>query len=150
MHSFHNVLVSKFNLYNRVGFQDATSAGIVGKHLHKSRIYHRIHDCPSTTSELSIRRDINEYRLVIFPQPVDDVRAELDNLLVHVYKRKSEQENDEAIVRIHRMTIKRSPFMPPEKPLQLAKINSGSSSFPKSWIACAVLYALSGNQTCPA
>lgn len=67
MHSFHNILVSKFNLYNRVGLQDATSAGVVGEHLHETRIYCRIHDRPSATSELSIRRDVNEYRLRILP-----------------------------------------------------------------------------------
>eukprot|EP00160_Parvularia_atlantis_P017284 Unigene5881_Nuclearia_a/m.17975 Unigene5881_Nuclearia_a/g.17975 ORF Unigene5881_Nuclearia_a/g.17975 Unigene5881_Nuclearia_a/m.17975 type:complete len:301 (+) Unigene5881_Nuclearia_a:796-1698(+) len=40
---------------------------------------------------------------------------------------------------------------PPENPRQLAKIISGSSSpWLKSLIACAVLNAESGNQTCPA
>lgn len=42
------------------------------------------------------------------------------------------------------------PFMPLEKPLQLAKIISGRCSRLKSRIAWAVLKAESGNQTCPA
>ena len=42
------------------------------------------------------------------------------------------------------------PFIPPEKPRQLAKMMSGSSSRPKSLMACAVLYAESGNHTWPA
>ena len=43
-----------------------------------------------------------------------------------------------------------TPFMPPENPLQLAKIISGSLSLLKSLIACAVLYEESGNHTWPA
>ena len=40
---------------------------------------------------------------------------------------------------------------PPEKPRQLAStINGKPSPVLKSWMACAVLYAESGNQTCPA
>ena len=40
---------------------------------------------------------------------------------------------------------------PPEKPRQLARMTSGSPSpVLKSWMACAVLYAESGNQTWPA
>mmetsp|Transcript_25199 Transcript_25199/g.62413 ORF Transcript_25199/g.62413 Transcript_25199/m.62413 type:complete len:205 (+) Transcript_25199:4174-4788(+) len=39
---------------------------------------------------------------------------------------------------------------PPEKPRQLAKIISGSSSWLMSAMPCAVLYALSGYHTCPA
>lgn len=42
------------------------------------------------------------------------------------------------------------PFMPLEKPRQLAKINSGRCSRLKSRMAWAVLKAESGNQTCPA
>lgn len=42
------------------------------------------------------------------------------------------------------------PFMPLEKPLQLAKIISGRCSRLKSRMAWAVLKAESGNQTCPA
>jgi hypothetical protein len=39
----------------------------------------------------------------------------------------------------------------PENPLQLAKMMRGRfSPLLKSWMACAVLYALSGYQTCPA
>lgn len=43
-----------------------------------------------------------------------------------------------------------SPFIPPEKPLQLAKTIKGSPSRLKSLIAWKVLKAESGNQTCPA
>lgn len=42
------------------------------------------------------------------------------------------------------------PFIPPEKPLQLAKTIRGSPSLLKSLIAWAVLKAESGNHTCPA
>mmetsp|Transcript_29803 Transcript_29803/g.65161 ORF Transcript_29803/g.65161 Transcript_29803/m.65161 type:complete len:205 (+) Transcript_29803:1280-1894(+) len=42
-------------------------------------------------------------------------------------------------------------FLPPEKPRQFASSSSGSPSpVLKSRIACAVLYAESGNHTCPA
>lgn len=87
MHSLNKVLVTKFDFYHSVGFQDATSTSIIGEHLHETRIYRRINDRPSTAPEFSIRWNINEYRFAILSQPVHDVRAELDDLLIHVCKR---------------------------------------------------------------
>ena len=56
---------------------------------------------------------------------VDDEGAKLEHLLEHVLR-------------------------PPEKPRQLARTSSRPSPVLKSWMACAVLYAESGNQTPPA
>ncbi len=70
----------------------------------------------------------------------------------------SEDRRALSVSRDHHSSLKRIllhflyhwPFIPPEKPLQLANTMSGSPSLLKSLMACAVLKAESGNHTCPA
>lgn len=48
----------------------------VSIHFHVFGINGRIHHHPSPSTKFSVGRDVNEYRLVIFPEGVHDVRTE--------------------------------------------------------------------------
>ena len=64
--------------------KDTTARVFVGVHLHVLRVDGWVNDDPRTTTEFTEGRNVNEDRLLILDESIDDVRTILENLVVHV------------------------------------------------------------------
>ena len=68
-------------------------AVLVGVHLHVVGVDGGVKHDPSAATELGLRREVDEHRLLVVAQPVHDVRTELDHLVEHVCNRNRQNVN---------------------------------------------------------
>lgn len=60
-------------------------------HLHVTRINGRVNHSPGSSSQLRLRWDVNEHGLTILSQAVHNVGTELEHLVVHVCRKRTQR-----------------------------------------------------------
>mmetsp|Transcript_80600 Transcript_80600/g.203804 ORF Transcript_80600/g.203804 Transcript_80600/m.203804 type:complete len:462 (-) Transcript_80600:1228-2613(-) len=75
---------AELHLYDACWLKDASPRLNVGIHLHLRRVDGRVDHHPGATTELATRGDVDEDRMLVLHQSIDDLRAKLQDLVVHV------------------------------------------------------------------
>mmetsp|Transcript_21658 Transcript_21658/g.60466 ORF Transcript_21658/g.60466 Transcript_21658/m.60466 type:complete len:588 (+) Transcript_21658:183-1946(+) len=84
VHHFIALLVPEFHLDDASWLEDAAARIDVCVHLHSIGIDGWVNDNPRATAKLSERRDVDKDRVLVLDERVNDLRAKLQHLLVHV------------------------------------------------------------------
>mmetsp|Transcript_17637 Transcript_17637/g.35580 ORF Transcript_17637/g.35580 Transcript_17637/m.35580 type:complete len:404 (+) Transcript_17637:428-1639(+) len=83
-HRLGLVTLTILHFANARRFQDTTPRLLVSVHFHVCGVDGRIDNHPRTTTEFTVRWDVNEDGLFVFAQGINDLGSKLEDLAVHV------------------------------------------------------------------